>query len=216
MHDVKRILTATIVAILFVTVQHEACAAGGQPTLSSEQSSAIRAFAAIALEKTTQARVAIHKNDLPLAGRALSEVRPLLDLALAYRPTAEVKALLHYVQAQMSLEDNKQTLPELLPLTAALDSMPTSSAVTEARARLDEAKQALETPIRGKALEALDAMDKLLVIDNIDLPLHAAQEDLDRALQSLQKDQKVPPPDFLYSLEKNLMLLLKSGKNEAG
>lgn len=214
-HKLMRILTATIGAIMLLTVNHEAFAAAGQPELSPAQSRAIRAFAATALEKVVQAEVAIQKKDLSRAGQSLSEARPLLDLVLAYRPTAEVKALLHYVQAQMSIEDNKQTLPELLPLYTALDNMAPSAAVKEARARLDEAKQALEIPDRGKAEQALDAMDKLLVIDDIDLPLHAAQEDLGKAVKSLQKAQKAPESEIMFSLENNLMLLLKSIKTKA-
>jgi hypothetical protein len=210
-HKVTYTLTATVLAVMLTALGHAAFAATDQPAPGPTQSAAIRAFAATALEKTGQAREAIHKNDLARAGQVLSEVQPLLDLALAYRPTAEIKALLHYVQMQMRLEDNKQTLPELLPLYTALNSMPPFPAQKEASVRLDEAKLALETPDRAKAQEALDAMDKLLVIDNIDLPLHAAGEDLDKARQSLQKDRKAPDPDLLFSLEKNLMLLLKSG-----
>ena len=135
-HRLTRILTATLLAALLMIAEHEAFAASAQLTLSPAQSLAIRAFVTTVLEKTVQARVAIHKNDLTLAGQSLSEARPLLELALAYRPTAEVKALLHYVQAQMSIEDNKQTLPELLPLYTALNSMAPSSAIKEAMTRL--------------------------------------------------------------------------------
>ena len=215
-HRLTRILTATLLAALLMIAEHEAFAASAQLTLSPAQSLAIRAFVTTVLEKTVQARVAIHKNDLTLAGQSLSEARPLLELALAYRPTAEVKALLHYVQAQMSIEDNKQTLPELLPLYTALNGMAPSSATKEAMTRLNKAKEALETGDRGKALEAFDAMDKLLIIDDIDLPLHAAQEDLNKAIQSLQKDHKAPDPEVLFSLETNLMLLLKSLKPAPG
>lgn len=210
-----RILTATLLAIMLITSKHEALAAAAQPVLSPAQSLAVRAFVITALEKTVQARVAIHNNDIPQAGQSLSGARPLLELALAYRPTAEVKALLHYVQAQMRIEDNKQTLPELLPLYTALNSMAPSSAIKEAGTRLNEAKEALETGDRGKALQAFDAMDKLLVIDKIDLPMHAAQEDLDKAIGSLQKDHKAPDPEVLFSLETNLMLLLKTIKPAA-
>ncbi len=203
---------AAVLALIFLAISQVASAAttaasADKPVVTAEQAGAIRAFAATALEKTAEARLAIHKKDLPRAERVLSGARPLLDLVQAHRPTAEVKALLHYIQAQMTIEDNKQTLPELLPLYRALNNMTPSPAVQKARARLDEAKQALETPDHGKALAALDAMDKLLVIDDIDLPLHAAQENLNKAIQSLQKNQ-TPDPDVLFSLEKNLLMLL--------
>lgn len=203
---------AAVLAIIFLAISQVASAAptaapADKPVVTPQQAGAIRAFAATALEKTAEARLATHKKDLPRAERVLSGVRPLLDMVQAYRPTAEVKALLHYIQTQMAIEDNKQTLPELLPLYKALNNMTPSPAVQKARARLDEAKQALETPDHGKALAALDAMDKQLVIDNIDLPLHAAQEDLNKAIKALQKNQ-APDPDLLFSLEKNLLMLL--------
>ena len=158
-------ITSTADAATMITLQ-----------VNQQQAQKIRVLTASALEKFMQAQDALDNKELVNADILLTEAQSFLDLIQVSRPTAEIKALLHYIRHKINQESNQQALPDLLPVYAALANMKPSAVVKTARSKLDEAKLALEAPDRGKALKALDSIDKLLIIDGVDFPLHASQQ----------------------------------------
>jgi YfdX protein len=175
--------------------------------LSAEQKTHIRALVASALERTARARQLLKNKQTTDAVDQLIQVGTLLDLAAAARPTGEINALLAYLRTKLVLEDNRQALPELLPLEAALQALPASAAVNNARRHLSAAKTALENQDQPKASAALQAMTKALVIDQIDFPLVAARDDLNTA-RTLLQDNSQDASTQLSSLDRNLLLIL--------
>jgi signal transduction histidine kinase len=170
----------------------------------------IRGLAAMALEKTARARVALQKKDLGMLVQTLREEQLLLDLLTINSPAGEARSLLHYLKMQMTMEDNREALPDLLPLFRALNHMPPSSRLKHARDQLNQVKQALEAPDHAKALTLLDDVEKTLEIEDIDLPMKAATDELGHMLSKLEKDHHAPKEETLLLLEKNLAQLLSS------
>ena len=179
--------------------------------LSVEQKKHIRALVASALQHTARARQLLKNKQTAEAVDQLIQVGTLLDLAAAARPTGEINALLAYLRTKLELEDNKQALPELLPLEAALKALPPSAAANRARHQLNVAKVALEDQDQPKASAALKAMVKALVIDQIDFPLVAARDDLNTA-RTLLHDNSKDASTQLASLDRNLLLILNGTK----
>ena len=175
--------------------------------LSVEQKKHIRALVASALQHTARARQLLKNKQTAEAVDQLIQVGTLLDLAAAARPTGEINALLAYLRTKLELEDNKQALPDLLPLEAALQALPPSAAANRARHQLNVAKVALEDQDQPKASAALKAMVKALVIDQIDFPLVAARDDLNTA-RTLLHDNSKDASIQLSSLDRNLLLIL--------
>lgn len=175
--------------------------------LSVEQKRHIRDLVVAALERTARARQLLKEKQTSEAVDQLIEVGTLLDLTAAARPTGEVNALLAYLRIKLVLEDNKQALPDLLPLEAALKALPPSGAANTARRQFSVAKIALENQDQPKASAALRAMAKALVIDQIDFPLLAAREDLNTA-RTLLQDNSQDTNMQLSSLNRNLLLIL--------
>ena len=179
--------------------------------LSVEQKKHIRALVASALQHTARARQLLKNKQTAEAVDQLIQVGTLLDLAAAARPTGEINALLAYLRTKLVLEDNKQALPDLLPLEAALQALPPSAAENRARHQLNVAKVALEDQDQPKASAALKAMAKALVIDQIDFPLVAARDDLNTA-RTLLHDNSKDASTQLSSLDRNLLLILNGTK----
>lgn len=179
--------------------------------LSVGQKTRIRALVAAALEHTARARQLLKNKQTSEAIDQLIHVGTLLDLTAAARPTGEVNALLAYLRIKLVLEDNKQALPDLLPLEAALQALPRSAAANTAHHQLAAAKTALENQDQPKASAALRAMGKALVIDEIDFPLLAARDDLNTA-RTLLQDSSRDANTQLSSLDRNLLLILNGTK----
>jgi hypothetical protein len=179
--------------------------------LSVEQKTHIRALVASALEHSARARQLLKNKQTTDAVDQLIQVGTLLDLAAAARPTGEINALLAYLRTKLVLEDNKQALPDLLPLEDALYALPPSAAANTARRQLNVAKAALENQDQPKASAALQAMAKALVIDQIDFPLVAARDDLNTA-RTLLQDNSQDASTQLSSLDRNLLLILNGTK----
>lgn len=176
-------------------------------SLSVEQKRHMRDLVVAALERTARARQLLKEKQTSEAADQLIEVGTLLDLTAAARPTGEVNALLAYLRIKLTLEDNKQALPDLLPLETALKALPPSAAANTARRQFNVVKTALENQDQPKASAALRAMAKALVIDQIDFPLVAARDDLSTA-RTLLQDNSQDASTQLSSLGKNLLLIL--------
>ena len=104
--------------------------------------------------------------------------------------------------------DNQAALADLLPLRTALVNMPPGDPRDKALALLEQAKQALETPDHGKAAKDLAQMDKVLVLDRVDLPLDAAEDGISQSLRQILENHAAPDADLLPDAEKNLLQLL--------
>lgn len=192
------------------TVRAGASALPPKIRLSADDRHRLRSLSAEALAKVARARVALHNHKPARALRRLSEVRTLLDLIRAARPTAEVDAMLHYLHAQQELEDNQQALADLLPVYRALDAMAPSRPVHAARERLDAAKQDLEQQSRDDARKELDAMTQSLVIDGVDFPLHAATDTLTKLMRKLNHGDAHIDASDLGPVEKNLLRIVQT------
>lgn len=167
-----------------------------------------RVYTASALARVAEASRDVRNAHLNEAVDALSQARLLLNLVRTQRTTGEARALLDYLRAQLSQEDNEAALADLLPLDGALHRLPPGTARDQSLALLDQAKQALEAPDHGKALKALAQMDKTLVIDRVDLPLDAADDDISQALAQIMEKHDAPDAALLLESEKNLLQLL--------
>jgi hypothetical protein len=176
------------------------------PTLQSYT----RALVSTALEKVSQARAANHDKKINETTEPLRDVRLLFDLIRASRPTAEVQGLLHYVKNNLLFEDNNQVLADLLTVYAALDAMAPSPVVNTVHKQLNVVKKALENADRQKAVETLNEINQALVIDNVDIPLNAAIQDLNTAIHTLQVQGKPARDETLLSIEKNLLIMLNT------
>lgn len=208
-HTIRTRISCLLIAMLFLMLQSSAIAATANP-VSESPVTGIRSIAAMALEKTAQARVALQKKHLGMLVQTLREEQLLLDLLAINSPSGEANSLLHYLKTQMTLEDNREALPDLLPLFRALDHMPASPRLNHARNQLKEVERALEDPDHAKALKLLDDVEKTLEIDGVDLPLQAAADEVGQMLNKLEKDHDAPKEETLLLLEKNLTLLLSS------
>lgn len=212
------ILSATALGLSVAMAQTSVSqTATGNVNITLDQSELAwnRALIATALSKVGQARAAVHEKASDEAVDNLLEARTLFDLIRAARPVGEITALLNYLRAHLAFEDNQQVLAELLPLYKALDFAPASNSVTLARGYLDAARAALQKPDRAQALKSLDNMEKVLAVENIDLPLQAAQLKLYDVVQMLTVERKLPPDGDLVTIEENLLLALEGLGSES-
>ena len=208
----ERTLLRPLAAAVLLAASSTALATNTAITPTAAQARMIRTYTAMALEHIAQAEGAEHNGKTTDELRNLGEVRGLLNLVRAVRPTGEAKGLLHFVQARMDVEDNTQVLPDLLPLYAALGELPASKARDTARERVDQAKLALEKGDRQGALHALESADRALNLDGIDLPLAAADDALRQAIDQFKEKQNAPSRETLLSVEKNLLTVLNAAR----
>jgi hypothetical protein len=174
----------------------------------------IQSLAAQALLDVSRARRQIQQHHDGAAIQDLRETRTLFDLMGAAHPAGRVKALIRYLKTVLNGGDNRQSLPDLLPIYTALDAMRDSPAVRAARRHLDAAKHALEKPDVQTAEQQLDAASKALSIDSIDFPLDAAREDLSVVLHNLLRRQTVGN-SRLQSMEHDLLSIAGGSESDA-
>ncbi len=188
--------------------------AADQPATRIDMGPAQRAQAgaliADALAKTGTVRIAVERGQLDAAYRGLADAHLLLDLVRSALPTGETRALMRYVRTQLELEDNQEVLSDLLVVYAALNAMPSSLAAQRARNELDAVKAALEKPDRASAAKALERMQRLLVIDGVDLPVDAAAEKVREAMDQMQGGKHAPEDATLVEVQSNLMQALRA------
>lgn len=210
----KKLIVLSLL-LLWTIVNSGTAFAATESNVSAPQTlrSYTRALVATALEKVALARSANHEKKQAETTAALNEVRLLFDLIRASRPTAEVKALMNYIKNHLGFEDNKQVLADLLPVYTALNAMTPSPVVNAARRHLDIVKQGLENSDRQKASQALKQMSQALVSDNVDIPLNAADQDLNNAINTLVVQGKPAHDETLLSIEKNLLVMLDTLHN---
>ena len=209
-HSIWRTTMVVILLSLFMLLTSGAAIAqpGVNATFAPALQSYTRALVATALEKVAQARAANHDKKALETTAPLHDVRVLFDLIRAARPTAEVQGLLYYVKNSLLFEDNKQVLADLLPVYTALNAMAPSPMVNTARNQLDSIKTALENGDRQK--DVLNEMSQALIVDNVDIPLNAATQDLNNAINTLEVQGKPARDETLLSIEKNLLLMLNT------
>lgn len=211
-HSIWRTTMVVILLSLFMLLTSGAAIAqpGVNGTFAPALQSYTRALVATALEKVAQARAANHDKKALETTAPLHDVRVLFDLIRAARPTAEVQGLLYYVKNSLLFEDNKQVLADLLPVYTALNAMAPSPMVNTAHNQLDSIKTALENGDRQKAVDVLNEMSQALIVDNVDIPLNAATQDLNNAINTLEVQGKPARDETLLSIEKNLLLMLNT------
>jgi hypothetical protein len=209
-HHIHRFAAALLMLAGLVPCLANAKAADPGPTLSAAEARVVRALTATALARVAEARAALVGHSVDQAKDDLRQVRMLFELIKANMPAGETRALAHYFEAHLKIQDNREALPKLLPIYAALDNMPPGPGVDKARQDLNKAKNALENLNRKTAVDALDAMDKALSVDGVDLPLQAAEESLHQALNSFGKPGGAPQQDTLISIAHNLLQILGS------
>lgn len=170
----------------------------------------ISGLATQALLETARARQALDDKHTEETLATLGQVRVLVEMAAAARPTASANNLLGYLRLQLKTEDNQEALADLLPAYRALHRLPVDR-LMDARQAFDHLKQALQNGDRASALKALDTSEHALSIDFIDLPLAAAREDVRTLLGTLRKG-KTPAKADLLKLEQHLLELAESAE----
>jgi hypothetical protein len=170
----------------------------------------IRALVATALAEVAAARLAAHDDKPDELVQNLLDARQVFDLIKAARPTGEVDAVLRYFRAHLSFEDNAQALADLLTLYNTLDAMPASGETTAAREHLQRLKHALQNNNRAGALKELGDVRKALVIDDVDFPLHAADDKLRTIISSFMQNHALPKRPDLLGVETDLLAILNA------
>lgn len=172
------------------------------------QTGQMRALVAMALADVANIRALISQNKNNRLLDELLQIKTIVTLIEAARPTGEIDALMKFYQQHLSFEDTRQVLADIMPLYHALSALPPSKQSDLARQQLDQVKTNLEKGMHEDALTALEEMRRTLSVDGVDFPLQAAEEKLN-SITNLYEDKQEPPKDsILLGLENDFMQIL--------
>ena len=167
---------------------HEELTRTPERTLSAAEESAISSAAVHTLRQIAKARGEIHTKNIDQAKKDLGKAMVLIQVIKASLPTVKVKDHIWVAKKHLDYETTKQVLPDLIPINEDLAEIEDIVPVDEAKSHIAKAGRALRKGDKKAAIKSLNAADKMLVFDEVDLPLASTEKHIIAAETMLSRD----------------------------
>ena len=213
----KSIIAAALLSA--IVVPHATWAKQNQDntddTLSSKASATQReaiTYAALrTLRHITQARNAIHKNDIDQAREDVQQAQELLALIEAARPTVRLKEHIWVARQHMDYESAEDVINDLTLIDAELLSLGDIMPTAKAHRHLQSAQALMMKNDTRAARQELDRLEASLIFTEFDLPLAASEQQILAAQAALARNQPAAADKNLVAAEESIQFITLGG-----
>jgi hypothetical protein len=178
---------------------------------SATQLDAITSTATRTLRYITQARNAIHRNDLDQAREEVQQARELLILVEAARPTVRLKEHIWVVRQHMEYESAQNIIDDLTLLDTELLSLGDVMPTAKAHRHLQTTQALMNENNTKAARQELDRLEASLVFTEFDLPLAACEQQILMAQEALAQNQSATADKNLVAAEESIQFIILGG-----
>jgi len=179
---------------------------------SATQREAIASAALRTLRHITQARNAIHKNDISQAREDVQQAQELLALVEAARPTVRLKQHIWVARQHMDYETAQDVIDDLTLIDAELlglgDLLPTA----KARRHLQSAQALMMKNDTKAARQELDRLEASLIFTEFDLPLATSEQQILAAQEALAQNRPAAADNNLVAAEESIQFITLGGR----
>lgn len=169
--------------------------------LTPAQQEILSNAAASVLRHISDARGDIHAKKPEAAKEALQKVDRLIQIIKAGRPVAKIKDHIWVAKKHLDYEDTKEVAADLIPIYAELSDIEDFVPVTQARKKLNKAKESLKKGNKKAAKEELAAVDKAITYSEMDLPLTETEHQVALAQKALDQNKLTDADKALKAAE---------------
>jgi len=180
-------------------------------TVPAAQREAITSAAIRTLRYITQARSAIHKNDLDQARQNVQQARELTALIEAARPASRLKEYIWVARQHMDYETAEDVIDDLTLIDAELLSLGDIMATAPAHRHLQATQALMKKNDTEAARQELDRLEASLVFTEFDLPLAACQQQILAAQEALARNQPAAADKNLVAAEESIQFITLGG-----
>ncbi len=215
------VLKSVIAAVLLsgIAVPHATWAKQDQDNVgdtltskaSATQREAIASAALRMLRHITQARNAIHKNDLDQAREDVQQARELLALVEAARPAVRLKEYIWVARQHMEYETAQDVIDDLTLIDAELLSLGDIVPTAKARRHLQRAQALMMKDDTKAARQELDRLEASLVFTEFDLPLAVSEQQILAAQEALARNRSAAADKNLVVAEESIQFITLGG-----
>jgi hypothetical protein len=178
---------------------------------AAAQRDAIASAALRTLRFITQARNAIHNNDLDQARQNVQQAQELLALVAAARPAVRLREHIWVASQHMDYETAEDVIDDLTLIDAELlrlnDLMPTA----KAHRHLQAAQALLMKNDTRAARQELERLEASLIFTEFDLPLAACEQQILAAQEALARNQPAAADKNLVAAEESIQFITLGG-----
>jgi len=178
---------------------------------SFAQRKATASIAVRTLRYITQARSAIHDNNIDEALQNLRRARELVELIKGARPTARIKEHIWVASEHMKYESAEETIEDLVLIDFELANLEGVIPAAAARRHLMKAREALEAGDKKTARQEMERMADSLIITEIDLPLATTEQQIQTAKELLLQNKHDAADEKLKMAEEGVQFLSIGG-----
>lgn len=178
---------------------------------SATQRDAIASAALRTLRHITQARNAIHKNDIDQARENVQQARELLALVEAARPTVRLKEHIWVVRQHLGYETAQDVIDDLTLIDAELLSLENIMPTAKARRHLQSAQALMLKNNTRAAMQELDRLEASLIFTEFDLPLATSEQQILAAQEALARNQPAAADKNLVGAEESIQFITLGG-----
>lgn len=213
----RRILKSVIITFVLsvIAVPHATWATPDQDNVgdtliskaSATQRKAIASAALRTLRHITQARNAIHKNDLDQGREDVQQARELLALIEATRSTARLKEHIWVARQHMDYETAQDVIDDLTLVDAELLSLGGIVPTAKAHRHLQSTQALLMKNDTRAARQELDRLEASLVFTEFDLPLAASGQQILAAQEALVRNRPAAANNNLAAAEESVQFI---------
>lgn len=215
------VLKSVIAAVLLsgIAVPHATWAKQDQDNVgdtltskaSATQREAIASAALRTLRHITQARNAIHNNNIVEARKDVQQARELLTLVEAARPTVRLKGHIWVARQHMEYETAQDVIDDLTLIDAELLSLGDIVPTAKAHRHLQSAQALMMKDDTKAARQELDRLEASLVFTEFDLPLAASEQQILAAQEALARNRPAAADENLVAAEESIQFITLGG-----
>jgi len=213
------VFKSMIAAVLLSAVPHATWAEKDQSNVgdtltsrvSATQREAIISAALRTLRHITQARNAIHKDDINQARENVQQAQELLALIEAARPTVRLKEHIWVTRQHMDYETAQDVINDLTLIDAELLSLGDIVPTAKAHRHLQSAQAFMTKNDTRSARQELDRLEASLVFTEFDLPLAASEQQIIAAQEALARNQPAAADKNLVAAEESIQFITLGG-----
>lgn len=180
---------------------------------SVAQREAAASIAVRTLRYITQARSAIHDNNINKALQNLQWARELLELIKAATPTSQIKGHIWVANEHMKYETAEETIEDLVLIDFELANLEGVIPAAVVRRHLMKAREALEASDKKTARQEMERMLDSLIVTEIDLPLAATEQQIQMAKELLIQNKPDAADEKLKTAEESVQFLSMGGNS---
>jgi hypothetical protein len=178
---------------------------------SATQREAIASTALRTLRHITQARNAIHKNDISQAREDVQQAQELLTLVEAARPTVRLKQHIWVARQHMDYETAQDLIDDLTLIDAELLGLSDLLPTAKARQHLQNAQALMMKNDTKAARQELDRLEASLILTEFDLPLATSEQQILAAQEALAQNRPAAADKNLMAAEESIQFITLGG-----